>query len=458
MSRSLVRRALLGAWGAGALAACSLHGVQEEPAPPLPPAALYGTAGAQGPRAPELAWWSALGDPRLDGLVASALAANLDAARAVARVARAEALHRQAGALDKPALDAVGEAGASWVEGEGTDTALLGGLGLAWEIDLFGRLRAEIRARGRELAATRDELAALRLLLTGQVAEAYLDAVEQQLQLRLLDEQTELARTLLELNRLRFSLGAASAVDVLQQRTQLEAVRAEVPRARAALRAAENRLDVLLGQAPDGRDRTAPASASLPELAPLPPSGVPADLLVQRPDLRALRDRVVAADHRVGGAIAERLPRISLTGSLGAVDDPSGSGLAASAAASLVQPLLDWGRRVAGVDEARADLREALLAFGQAYLVAVEEVDTLLWREARQRELIASLRERRGLLEQTVAESRNRFGQGLTDYLPVLTAVQALQQVQRELLGEQRELVSLRVRLHRALGGPVPEA
>ena len=449
----------MGGLAAGLAAAigCSLHRVAEEPAPLIaPPDAWIDHDPLPATPAEPLpgdAWWSALGVTDLDALIREALAGNLDAPQAVTRVAQAESLRRQAASLDEPQLDAVGQVGETWEEGEDTDFTLLGGLALGWEIDLFGRLREEAKARARELQASRADLAAARLLLSIQVAEAWLQAVEQQLQLALLDEQLELAETLLELTRLRFSLGEASAVDVLQQLTLLEQVRAELPQAHSRLRTQENRIDVLLGAVPDGRDRTGPATA-LPVPAEFPAAGVPSDLLVRRPDLRALRERLVAADHRVGQAIAERLPRIALTGSFVQMSDPSA--LAASAAANLVQPLIDWGRREAGVDLAQASFHEALLRFTQTYLLAIEEVETTLWQEARQRELIEALDARRGALKQTVVETRNRYSQGLTDYLPVLTAVQELQEVERELLTQRRALVSLRVRLHAALGGDVP--
>ncbi|MCL4692694.1 MAG: TolC family protein [Candidatus Hydrogenedentes bacterium] len=341
-----------------------------------------------------------------------------------------------------------------WVEDY--ETEFSSGLSLSWEADVWGRLRSAARAQAEEYAAAVEDYEALRLILTSQVAEAYYLAVEQRLQYELLLEQRESAETLLELIELRFLQGSASVVDVLQQKGQLAEIDAEVPVVHSQLRIFENRLDVLLGVAPDGADRTPETEPNLPRETALPSVGVPVTLLQNRPDLRALRRRVVAADYRIASAIAERLPRLTLTGALEYGDTSLASTLTATGAAGLFQPLLDWGLRKAAVDEARSDFREALLEYTYGYLLAIEEVESALWREARQRDLIEALAAREAILQQTLDETRVRYGLGVTDYLPVLTAIQDLQDVQRELLTERRALVSLRIEINRAIGGTVP--
>jgi outer membrane protein TolC len=156
--------------------------------------------------------------------------------------------------------------------------------------------------------------------------------------------------------------------------------------------------------------------------------------------------------------MAERLPQLVLDGTFGLSDSSDSSLLAGSGALGLFQPLLDWGRREARVTAERALFEQALLEYSQQYLVAIEEVETTLWQEARQRELIAALEARETILTSTVEETRVRYSLGVTDYLPVLTALQDLQAVQRDLLEERRALVSLRIQLYRAIGGATTEA
>ena len=292
----------------------------------------------------------------------------------------------------------------------------------------------------------------MRLSLSAEVAEAYFDAVSQRRQLALLERQIEVDRDLLELTQLRFDGGLSASVDVLQQSSQLAETESLVPPTEAALRLSENRLDVLMGQAPDAQDRTGPGDAFAP-VEDLPFLGVPSDLLLNRPDLRALRNDLVAADAEIARAMAERLPRITLEGSFFYLDGPQFSGPAGALLGSLVQPLLDWGARKAEVERNQALYVERLAAFSQAYLEAIEDVENALYQERQQREFLARLENQRGLLARTVEETRDRYTSGLTDFLPVLNAIQDLQRLERIIVRQQRELVVIRVRLHRALGG-----
>ncbi|GMW01826.1 MAG: hypothetical protein AMXMBFR84_29630 [Candidatus Hydrogenedentota bacterium] len=334
------------------------------------------------------------------------------------------------------------------------ETEFNSGIGFRWELDLWGRLKSLARARREELAALTLEYDALRLVLSAQVADTYYQAVEQRMQHKLLLEQRDLAKTLLDLLELRFLQGDASVVDVLQQRDQLAEIDTEIPVVLSRVGVQENRMDVLLGVPPDGKDRTALDESLFPDSAALPPVGVPLALLQNRPDLKSLQRLAVAADHEIAAAIAERLPQVTLSGSFAFGDVAGESRLSGSGAAALLQPLVDWGLRKAAVDAARANWQELLLAYTGAYLVAIEEVENSLWQEARQRERIDALAKREEILRRTVEEARIRYGLGVTDYLPVLTALQDLQDVQRELILERRFLVSLRIALYRAIGSP----
>ncbi|MCL4216839.1 MAG: TolC family protein [Candidatus Hydrogenedentes bacterium] len=333
------------------------------------------------------------------------------------------------------------------------ETQITAGIALTWELDLWGRLKSVVRAERAELAALQEDYRALRLFLSAQVAEAYYQAVEQRMQYALLMEQRSLAETFLELLELRFLQGSATGVDLLQQRGQLAEIDAEVPVVQSELGLLENRLDVLVGMPPDGRDRTNGVVLALPESARLPELGVPLELLRNRPDLQALQHRVVASDYDVTAAIAERLPRVTLDGSLVYTDGTNIPRLTGAGSMALFQPLLDWGLRKAAVDASRETLAQNLLAFTETYLVAIEEVETALWQEARQRERIDALASREEILMRTVEETRQRYSLGVSDYLPVITALEALQNVQRNLLQERRALVSLRIQIYRAIGG-----
>lgn len=432
---------------------CQVHRVDLNPEPIREGGSAYSTVSpSSGPL--EDVWWSAFDDGKLDALIREALDNNLDLLQALARLEQAVALTRQSKAVRYPQLDLDASIGKEWIDSEEQDRVIQLGGALSWEIDVFNRLQSSVLARRSEQTARFEDVEAIRLSLSAEVAEAYFDAVEQRLQLTLLQQQIDVDRDLLDLTELRFKGGLTASVDVLQQSSQLAETESLVPPAEAALRVSENRLDVLTGNPPDAVDRVN-GSDDFVEIGDLPFLGVPSDLLLNRPDLRSLQSDLVAADAEIGRAIADRLPRIVLDGSYLYQDGLGVSGPIASILGSLVQPLLDWGLRKAEVERNRALYVERLAVFSQTYLEAIEEVENTLYQERKQRVFLERLEHRRQVLERTVDETRDRYTNGLTDFLPVLNAVQELQRLERIIVQEQRELLRFRIRLHRALGGAV---
>jgi NodT family efflux transporter outer membrane factor (OMF) lipoprotein len=403
-------------------------------------------------------WWRAFDEPALDALVEEALRNNLEIRQLAARIDQAAALLRQAGGRLLPALDAAGDVGARWDRfnrstAPARDDSTSLGMFLSWEADVWGRLRAARAARGHEVSAAVHDWLGGRLILSASVAETYFEIVEQRQQLGLLRGQIAVNQTLLDLTKLRFGQGQSSIVDVLQQQEQLASTRSRVPDIESRLQQLEYALDVLVGRAPGGRDRFQDRAITAPPALPAP--GVPSELLDRRPDLLAARDSVQALDQRVGEAIADRLPRFVMGGSLAAAGDPTITGLIGSTFASAAQPLFDAGIRKAEVELRRARLREALDAYAGRYLAAVQEVETALVRERNQGERVERLQAQLDVAQRLLTETRNRYAQGLTDYLPVLNALVTVQSLQRDVLTSRRVLLSQRIALHRALGGPM---
>ncbi len=445
---------------------CTVHRAEQRPEPPVALAAAFSDPGAA-PAQPELRWWRSLGDPELEQLVDRALSGGFDLRRGWERLQQARALATQSGASQWPQLNAeAGFARSRNVVNTGTplgtvtQTANQFSLGLAasYELDLWGRLRAGRAAAALDLAASRADVETLAISVAAQVSEAWFGLREQREQLRLLEAQLQLSETFLSLVELRFAQGLASALDVLQQRQLLASTRAQLPPLRLRRAQLEHQLELLLGAGPG--QLVLPASQGLPTPAALPGLGLPADLLQQRPDLRAARLRAAAADERIAVALADRFPALRLGASTGwrapELADLFSSWVY-SLSANLVAPLIDGQRRAAEVDRSRAAQREALLAYGQLALKAVLEVEDTL---AGLREQDALLREQEGLVtlgQTTLAEAKARYLQGTTDYLPVLTALSALQQAERQRLATQRQLLTLRVQLHRTLGGTWPQ-
>jgi outer membrane protein, multidrug efflux system len=441
-------------------AACNPHTVTRNPAPPIAvPDAYQGGAGAA--ELPET-WWTAFGDEQLAALVDRSLRANLQLGASWARLAQARAVARQAGALRWPQLDATAEAGRQRLRfdfGEqGVITPQVSRFAISaaagYEVDLWRRMSSGARAAGLEAAAAADDLQAMAISLVAEVSEAWFEIVSLRAQRKLVEEQLRISETFLELTKLRFQQGLASALEVYQQQQQLVATRARLPLIDGAVEVQHQRLALLLGRPPgdlEGIDRD-----TLPELPPLPATGVPADLLERRPDVRAAMRLVEAADYRVAVAVADRLPSLRLTGSVSTqasdVTDLFRTPLW-SLFAGITAPLFDRGRRKAEVERTRAVVDERLMGYGQVLLQAMFEVDSALVLERQQLLHIADLEEQLEVAALTLRAANERYRQGLIDYLPVLTALQTEQQTQLSLLQARRDLISYRIQLCRALGG-----
>lgn len=454
-------------WVAAALTGCSLHEVPREPAPPLPtPIPERFSEAPQEPAAQQPArverWWTSFGDPELDRLVELAIADNLDLERAAARVRQAEAAREFAGAGQLPTLQAqAGVSGARTVFNLGPPIGVRSneaanytlGVSAAWEVDLWGRLGHAVDAAELDVAAAREDQSAAALSIAGRVTDLYLQVAGEAALLELLDLQAKSNAKLVELVELRFAQGLATALEVYQQRQQLAALEAQRPLADARLTIARHQLALLLGRTPGA---LALAPGKLPALPPAPAAGVPSEVLLRRPDVRAAMLRVSAADHRVGAAIAAQYPSLNLSASTG-FQSPDLADLFErwvwTLAANLVAPLFDGGRRGAEVERTEAVVAELVQVYGQAVLTAVAEVEGALAQEARQRQHLELVLAQVELARAAYTEAELRYANGLASYLEVLTALRSVQQAEQAELQARRQLLAYRVQLHRALGG-----
>jgi NodT family efflux transporter outer membrane factor (OMF) lipoprotein len=404
---------------------------------------------------PDGKWWKDLGSRELDSWIERALAANGDIQAAQARLRRAEADLRAAGAERFPSLDATGGiTGRSREETGGRRESSEGSLGLAssWEIDLWGRVRAGRMAAAFDTEAAAADLEAARISIAASVATLWADATEQTAQIRLLEEQKKNNQTGLEILELRNRRGQASSIDVAQQRQLVESVHGDIIVAQSNLAVTTNALLVLAGEMP--ASRAVEISGPLPEPKGWPPTGIPSEWVAGRPDLRASLARIAGAEERVAVAIADRFPRLRLN-AFASADTPSWSGLSdawiASIAADVVAPLLDGGARKAAVEAARARAAELAATFAQDLREAFGEVENAMVEEAAQRDLVASLEAQAVHARVAVERARAGYLRGTETYLRVLDAVRSLQSLDRRILTARRDRFVQRINLSRAL-------
>lgn len=433
---------------------CLLHDVEKDPRPVVDSSATFLHASGEAHADLTSPWWAAFGDSELDALVTSALESNLELAALSARVEQASAIYRQSGSELFPQVGYGAGYSAAWDDLDGnadrSESSRIRGF-LDWELDVWGRLRSLRESDKSRLFATQLDLESARIILSAAVVENWFSIHEARQQLSLVGSQITVNETLLDLTRLRFGQGQSSIVDVLQQQQQLASTRSLLPDIEFRIEQLELALDVLTGSAAGTRARFTGRPIAAPPAHSA--AGLPSDLLINRPDLLAAQQEVIAVDHEIGAAVADRLPRLNIGGSVSYVGDPSLGTLIADAFADLTGPLFDAGRRRAEVDRQRARLEEALANYSQAFIEAVRDVETALLAEQKQAEKVELLESEWSTARRLLTETRNRYSQGLTDYLPVLAAVSTEQNLQRELLTSRRELLSAHVSLHRALGG-----
>jgi NodT family efflux transporter outer membrane factor (OMF) lipoprotein len=438
-------------------AGCSLHRPQEATLPvAIPP--VYVEPGATA-APPVERWWESFADPRLNALVEESFAANLDLAQAFARIQQAEAQIGIARAGQLPSVNLDGAAGRGRQPGfKGPETADSFQLSAAaaFELDLWGKLAARTETALLEADASREDAKTLYLSLSARVADLYFLAVEQRAQLELADRSIAAFTDTLERVERRYREGLVPALDVYQSRQNLAGAQASRPLFANTLAATEHALAVLLGRYPEGG--TAGTLAELPIGPAAFPAGLPADLLARRPDIEAALLRLKASDARIAAAIADRFPSFNLIGNFGGASSDLGELLRSgnifwSLLLDLAQPVFDGGRRSAEVERNRALFRENLSRYHQSVLTAFQEVEDALAANRTTEERIVFVEARVTASQAALRLALDRYLQGLSDYLPVLTA-QGLQfDAESQLLAARRQLLADRISLARALGG-----
>ncbi|MFW6132661.1 MAG: efflux transporter outer membrane subunit [Planctomycetota bacterium] len=457
------RRALLVVLLAAMLPACT-----RRRADVAPPVAMPGQFADSGTGRAGRRWWTRFDDATLDALVRRALRDNFTLRTAWNRLDQARAVADKSAAPLLPAVDAAAGAsrtvqrtsGAAAGAGGGATTyttELSPGVSAGYEVDLWHRVRSVHDAARLDADASAADLHAAAITLSAQVARTWFRLSEQHGQDAILREQLATNEAFLEVITARFRQGRVSAADVLQQRELVEEVRGLRAQVASRIDVLRHQLAILTGRAPGA---TAPdVPASLPELPPLPSTGIPAELIRRRPDVRAAELRIQAADQRLWAAIADQYPRLTLSADASTSTEKLRDlfdNWVASIAANMTAPLFDAGLRRAEVERTRAVLAERLNTYGQTVLDALGEVSDALSAERRQAEFEASLRERADLARLASERTRLQYIKGTGDFTRYLTSVLSYQQLQRALLQARRDLLLDRIDLYRALAGDAP--
>jgi NodT family efflux transporter outer membrane factor (OMF) lipoprotein len=412
---------------------------------------------------PEVAWWESYGDPVLSDLIRRAAYENRDVKIAAARVRAARAGATVSRSWLLPSISAVGaglhaNTGYDAVKRQAIPDADLwgGGIGVSWEIDISGRLRAGATAAEADALAVENGARGVRLLVLTDVASNYFMLVGALRQLETVRAISAAEDETLRLVTARQRAGLATPFDVERAQTEASRARAAIPPLETLVAVSRHRIAVLIGDQAFNAASITPSSGEA--VAPLARAGQPAALLERRPDLLAAKAQLDAANARRQQAHAEWFPRLFLGalfggGSADINDFSLGAARYTNAAALLAMPIFNAGRTRAINDIAEAGQSEAVLRYEDAIVRALEDVENALAAVGNQRQRADTLASASASAEAALGRAQSLYNRGQIDLLPLLDAQRTRLTVRVSANDSQTQLQLDSVQLYKALGG-----
>ncbi len=409
----------------------------------------------------DLPWWEVFEDPALQDLVGRAIDGNYDLRAAAARVRQSTAF---VGVARSELLPQVGYDGSGARQKSvlipslppQTLNLFSGAFNLAWEIDLWGRIRRATEAAEAGMLATEEAQRGILLSLVSGVAEAYFQLLELDAELAVSRSTVASFQKSLDLFSRRYKGGVGSDLAVARAEAALSQVAATIPALETAVVQTENEINLLLGRAPG----PIPRGRLLVEqkMPPTIPAGLPSELLTRRPDLRQAEDRIRAANAEIGVSVANFFPRIGLSSLYGASstelsDMLNGTFGVWGIAASITGPIFTGGRNYEQYQAQVAAWETEVALYEQSVLQAFSEVSNVLTAQQNLIEQRGSTQREVDALKRAVHLSFLRYDIGLADYFEVLEAQQQLFPAELDLARVERDQLLAVARLYRALGG-----
>ena len=410
-------------------------------------------------------WWTAFNDRRLNGLVETGLSQNLDVLQAIERITSAEANFESADSAAFPQLNVSADhqvsktnaSGALSTRDSDTTNTSTGTASVSWLIDLFGQYRRSKESAKASLDAAYASADVARLTFLSSVVSAYVDARYYQERIAIARKNLTSRRETLELTRLQLEAGAASRLDVVQSEGLVNSTLAEIPALEISFRQSVHRISLLLGLPATSLLADLQKGAAQPYARRGVSAGVPADLIRNRPDIRAAERNLAAATAEIGVAEAALYPSISLSGSISptlvATSAASGKATSWGFGPTLALPIFDAGARLARIKANEAAAREAYLAWKQTVLNAVSEVENALVAVSRTRQTVSALTATVRSYEEALSLATASYRDGASSLLDVLDAQRNVASAQANLAQAVQQLANGYVSLNVAIGG-----
>ena len=409
-------------------------------------------------------WWKAFQDPVLDSLISVAVKQNYSVLTAIDRINMAKANLRMERGNFFPTIGL--NAGWTRQQSSGNTSDLPqstqhyydASLNMSWELDLFGSIRNRVKAQKENFAASKEEYTGTMISLCAQVASAYINLRELQQELAVVQKNCASQEAVLKITEVRYNTGLVSKLDVAQAKSVFFSTKASIPQIESGINQYITTLAILLGTYPQEVRPALTAPGTLPDYMEPIGVGLPADLLLRRPDIRSAERSVNAQAALVGASKSDWLPQVFLKGSVGYAAKDLKDLTHHKSMTYEIAPALSWtlfkGTQLVNATKlAKAQLDEAINQFNQTVLTPVQETDNAMNAYRNSIKQIVALREVRNQGQETLTLSLELYKQGLTPFQNVLDA-------QRSLLSYENQLVQARgysllqlIAMYQALGG-----
>jgi NodT family efflux transporter outer membrane factor (OMF) lipoprotein len=419
----------------------------------------------------DTSWWDSFHDPELSSLVGRLARQNLELQVAGERVEQARQQRRIAASRGLPNIDAQGNYNRVRLPPQVLSTFVMpkptapesfdlfqDDLSASWEVDLFGRVRRQVEAERANTEATIETRQSVALMAISDLAQDYMQLRGTQAMEAITTASIADADANTALVRNQFANGVSTTLDMANAQAQRDSIAANLPPLRAAEAQLINAIGLLLAEPPRALEAELQQPAGQPPVPPTVPIGLPSELARRRPDIRAAEARLHAATAATGVAVADFYPDVRLTGQIGtqALRFPELFNLMSGmymVGPSVDLPIFEGGRLRATLRLRRSEQREAAISYHSTVLQAWQDVDNALtaYTEAqnRRRQIANAVQQNKVAL----AAARQRYQQGVVDYLNVLAAQDALFQTENSLADSDAQIETDLVTLYRALGG-----
>lgn len=406
-------------------------------------------------------WWRNFNDPILDSFVEQALRLNQDVRVAGLRIIEARAQLGIAGSTLYPQVKQLSanavQAGEQQSNGPDlTLTSASAGFGIGWEIDFWGKFRRSIEAADASYFASIAQYDDIQVLLAAQVASTYCSIRTLENKLHIAHENAALQKRSLEITERLFKSGNESELDLQQAKSQYLSTLATIPEIQASIRQTQNALNILLARPPGPLPEMEAGAEQIPQTDARIIVDIPANMLRQRPDVRASEMRLAAQSALIGVSLADLYPSISLLGSIGisatSLGDSNNS-LNWGVGPSLVWNIFDQGRLNNQVLVQDARFQQLYEQYQQVVLQAAREVDNAAVGIAKNQAQIPLLSKAENAAKRSLDIATIQYREGLVDFERVLDSQRALFNQQERLVSSRGEATQDVISLYKAMGG-----